>query len=542
MYQADQIAMHRFDEDEALQIILEGTAATTGESFFAALVKNLSKALDTHGAWVTEYIEEFRRLRALAFWAAGKLVPDFAFDIAGTPCEAVIESAGLVHYPDNVLEIYPENRLLKRFYAVSYMGVPLFDSQSRIIGHLAVLDTRPMPREPRGHAIIRIFAARASAELQRLRAEREIRAREEKYRRIVETAGEGFLLMDREYRITDVNQVFCEMSGYERHEIIGQTPVRFTSANVGDFLRTNRKSIFSGEVEAFESTLVNREGRHVPVLVHAGKVTDDRGEVIGKTAFISDMTEHKKSLLLAAETQKGLMPRARPRIDGIDVDGRNVSCEEVGGDYYDFFHDHLRGDRRLGVVVGDVMGHGIDAALIMTAARTFLHISDRPCEHPAGTVAELNRHLILDVLNASGFMTLFFMNIDPARETIRWVRAGHEPALLYDPERDRFTELKGPGMALGIDEDYEFVENKITGVKKGQIIAIGTDGIWEATDRNGSMFGKRRFREVIRANARLGATCIIDAVFNSLHAFTAGQRRQDDVTLVLVKIGEKNKP
>src|SRR4029450_9559445 len=96
------------DEGAALRMILEGTAKQTGERFFAALGKNLAKALGTHGAWVTEYLQESRRLRALAFWMDGQWIQDYQTDLAGTPCEQVIDTANLVHFPDRLLELFPD--------------------------------------------------------------------------------------------------------------------------------------------------------------------------------------------------------------------------------------------------------------------------------------------------------------------------------------------------------------------------------------------------------------------------------------------------
>jgi len=199
------------DEDATVRAILEGTATETGERFFAALVENLSNVLDTYSSWVTEYIEQSRQLRVLAFWEDGQLEEEFRLDVRGTPCEAVIKNADLVHYPDNIVDLFPDNDTIKFFSAVSYMGVPLLDSKGRVIGNLAVMDNQPMPEEPRSQVLFRIFAARAAAELQRIQAEAEIGKREEKYRRIVETAGESFILMDKNLAITDVNDAFCKL-------------------------------------------------------------------------------------------------------------------------------------------------------------------------------------------------------------------------------------------------------------------------------------------------------------------------------------------
>lgn len=536
MLQASGIPLETTGEAEALEFIVKGTAAATGESFFTALVENLSKALNTHSAWVTEYLKKTRQLREIAFWSDGSLMPGALIDITGTPCEAVIETVGLVHFPDNLAVVYPNNHFLKKSNAVSYMGVPLLDTHNQILGHLAVLDTRPMPREPRGVKILQIFAARASAELQRLRAEAEVRQREVKFRRIIETAGEGFMLLDRDYKITEVNDAICRLSGFRRDEIIGKTPLQFSPDNFKDFLWENRKGLFSGDTEEFECMLVSKERSKIPVLVHSNLLKDDEGEIIGKMAFITDLTEQKKSLILAAEIQKRLLPRERPRIDGLDIDGRTESCDEIGGDYFDFFWDQNCSRGEYGVVVGDVMGHGVDAALIMATARTYLHVNATQCGNAAHVVSGLNRHLALDVLDASRFMTMFFIKIDPIGNKLRWVRAGHEPALMFDPDDDRFIELKGSGMALGINEKYDYTENTHAGLKRGQIIAIGTDGIWEAFNKSGKMYGKKRFQRIIRESAQLDASGVIDAVFDSLNSFTAGHRQKDDTTLVVIKI------
>ena len=133
------------NEQTALRAILEGTASETGERFFTALVENLARALGTHGAWVTEYLPERRRLRALAFRLGDRWVPDFEQPIDGTPCQVVIEGRRLVHYPERILELYPDEQNLRRLGAVSYMGVPLTDVDGSVLGHLAVMDLRPMP-------------------------------------------------------------------------------------------------------------------------------------------------------------------------------------------------------------------------------------------------------------------------------------------------------------------------------------------------------------------------------------------------------------
>ena len=215
--------------DAALRAILEGTATKTGEGFFASLVQNLAKALGTHGAWVTEYFPERRRLRALAFWMDGQWVEDYEVDIAGTPCESVIDTAKLVHFPDRILEIFPHSERVKAIGAVSYMGVPLQDTDGHILGHMAVIDRRPIPEEPRVHAIFQIFAARAAAELQRLRAEAEVREREEKVGRLLGSAMDAIIELDDELHITRVNPATERAFRCGADNMTGQNFRRFVS-------------------------------------------------------------------------------------------------------------------------------------------------------------------------------------------------------------------------------------------------------------------------------------------------------------------------
>lgn len=221
--------LQNLEADVALRAILQGTATETGHGFFTALVQNLAEALGTHGAWVTEYFPDTRRLRALAFWMDGQWIKDYEVDIAGTPCEHVIDTAKLVHFPDRILEIYPHEEELKAAGAVSYMGVPLQDTDGHILGHMAVIDRRPIPEEPRVHTIFQIFAARAAAELQRLRAEAEVREREEKVGRLLSSAMDAIIELDDRLRITHVNPATEKVFRCRAERMAGQEFRRFVS-------------------------------------------------------------------------------------------------------------------------------------------------------------------------------------------------------------------------------------------------------------------------------------------------------------------------
>src|SRR5215475_4507867 len=221
MTDLDRMPLLDLDEDLALRTILEGTATQTGERFFHALVENLAKALHTHGAMVTRWRPDKRLLQSYAFWMNGDWRDDFVFDITGTPCEKVIETRQLVHFPDNLLELFP-NDDVRNFGLVSYLGMPLEDVDGAILGHLAVVDRRPMPEAPRVLAIFRIFATRAAAELQRLHREVEIREREEKLGRLVDSAMDAIIELDQTFQVTRMNSAAEKVFRCTAGQILGQ--------------------------------------------------------------------------------------------------------------------------------------------------------------------------------------------------------------------------------------------------------------------------------------------------------------------------------
>ncbi|MEO5337804.1 MAG: SpoIIE family protein phosphatase [Magnetospirillum sp. WYHS-4] len=249
---------------------------------------------------------------------------------------------------------------------------------------------------------------------------------------------------------------------------------------------------------------------------------------------LQDRFRMREALSLAMEVQQHLLPEASPSIPGFDIAGRSIYCDETGGDYYDFIQFSQLDDLHLGVAVGDVTGHGVAAALLMTTARALLR------SHAAtpGSLSELmtaiNRHLSADT-HAGRFMTLFYGVVEARNHRFRWVSAGHEPALLFSPESDGFVELAGSDIPLGIDGNWQYHEESRDAWRPGEIVTIGTDGIWESRNPRGEMFGKDALKSVIRKHAHLSADQICDAIARTLRSFRQDRAQEDDVTLVVIK-------
>jgi PAS domain S-box-containing protein len=209
-------------DDEALRLVIEGTVAETGTGFFRALVRNLSRALGTLGAWVTEYLPEEQRLRSYAMWMGEDFVEHYEYPLAGTACAEVVGNKTLVHIPDRLVELFPQDTDLIPLDAMSYLGMPLLGIEGEVLGHLGVLDNKPMPRDERAIALFQVFAARATGELRRLKAMQQVQAREELLSLLLSSAMDSILVLDAELRIVRVNPSAERLFGCTEEDLTGE--------------------------------------------------------------------------------------------------------------------------------------------------------------------------------------------------------------------------------------------------------------------------------------------------------------------------------
>ncbi len=247
---------------------------------------------------------------------------------------------------------------------------------------------------------------------------------------------------------------------------------------------------------------------------------------------LGDRLRLRHSIQLAMEVQQRLLPSGPPKIPGLDIAGHSTYCDETGGDYYDFLPIH---DRRVLLAVGDVTGHGIASALMMSAARAVLR--DRANDNHLSLgqlMSHLHRVLSIDQ-SGRNFMTMHLSTIDAATGQFRYASAGHDPALIYDPTNDSFTELTEGGLPLGVLEEGHYDEHSHGPLKPGQIILIGTDGLWEMRNPSGQEFGKPRIRDIIRQNASHPAATIVSSLVMQLAHFRGPTRPTDDVTFIIAK-------
>ncbi|MBI1852211.1 MAG: sigma 54-interacting transcriptional regulator, partial [Planctomycetes bacterium] len=292
------ITRNALTEDAALRAIVEGVEAETGERFFASLVRHLAAALAVQYSFVSELSADRKRFRTLAVWGRGTFLDNFEIPVAGTPCESVL-CGEMSHHGANLQALFPEDKGLADWNAESYCGVPLIDSKGVVVGHLAIIHDEPMPDGPRGIAIMRIFAARARAEIERKRAEDALRASETKLSRVIDSAMDAIVTFDAHRRIELWNGAAEKIFGVLARDAVGQPLDRFVTVGFRKALEplvqgVERGSSSSPFLWAPGGLAARRsDGGEFPVEATLSHVV-----VVGKTLFtliLRDIDERRRS-------------------------------------------------------------------------------------------------------------------------------------------------------------------------------------------------------------------------------------------------------
>jgi sigma-B regulation protein RsbU (phosphoserine phosphatase) len=251
-------------------------------------------------------------------------------------------------------------------------------------------------------------------------------------------------------------------------------------------------------------------------------------------ARLKERDQMQQSLALAKEIQQQLLPNSAPDCPSFDLAGKSLYCDETGGDYFDFIQLQSSSHQLFGLAVGDVSGHGIGSALVMATARGALHSLVDSFGSKLETLAsELNNHLYRGTSD-SYFMTLFYGVLDPVEKTLSWVSAGHAPMFLYRADGS-IEELDSSGIPLGIIENTSYETATTITFKPGDILLIGTDGIWETRNKREEMFGTKRVCDLLIQHAEASAEDIANQLTTELESFRGEHSRDDDITLMIVK-------
>jgi formate hydrogenlyase transcriptional activator len=309
----------RTQAEDILRAIVEGVEAEIGERFFSSLVRHLAAALEVQYAFVSEISEERTLFRTLAVWGRGAFLPNFELPLRGTPCAAVLNGQMSHHFRDLQL-LFPSDAGLADWGAESYCGVPLLDSSGNVTGHLAIVDDKPMPDGARSLSILRIFAARSWAELERRRVQAALHEREQAYRDLYEEAPVAYLSVGTDGRIKRANRRATELFGYGANELAGRlvfdlyadTPNGKPKAH-GVFERflAGRESV-AEELECRAA-----DGRQVWISLSVKPIRGVRGQIEASRSMLVDITDRKRAEAALPHSEERLSRILESAMDAI---------------------------------------------------------------------------------------------------------------------------------------------------------------------------------------------------------------------------------
>jgi len=236
----------------------------------------------------------------------------------------------------------------------------------------------------------------------------------------------------------------------------------------------------------------------------------------------------------ASEIQRILLPEKAPAMEGFQVAARNVPAKLVSGDYYDFFPI---GSSHVGVAIADVCGKGIAAALITAMCRSVIRANAREIISPATVMGLVNRNLFPDI-REDMFITVAYIVLAKDGSTVTLARAGHTNPLLWRKSTGLVEEIKSPGLAVGVDkgEVFERITKDVSiAMESGDVLLLYTDGVDEATDHKGLLFGIERIQTVLSLAAPNGGGAVVDALSEAVTKFMGGDPQGDDITLVAIR-------
>jgi hypothetical protein len=244
--------------------------------------------------------------------------------------------------------------------------------------------------------------------------------------------------------------------------------------------------------------------------------------------------EQQRELAIAKNIQLGLLPTSIPEVAGVKLAGICIPAKEVGGDYYDYLP---QADGRLDLVIADVSGHNVGAALLMAEARTLIRSRSGQFDNPKDILRELNQFFYDDLTRAELFITLFYMQYHPATHEIHFASAGHSPTLLWQARREQCLRLDPEGLIIGVKTDFPYEQESLK-VASGDILLMYTDGVTEASNADDELFGEDRLVELLGNNCHLQPQELIRHIVEQVQLFSGHNNFQDDVSLVVMRFEE----
>ena len=377
---------------------------------------------------------------------------------------------------------------------------------------------------------------------------------------IVEFSDDAIVSKDLNGVITSWNRGAERLFGYTAEEAIGKPITILIPPDRQDEEPGILERIRRGQqVDHYETVRRRKDGSLVDISLTASPVKNAQGKIIGASKIARDITERRQAEELAArerereveigfKIQQTLLLDQPPRdFPGAHVAALTIPSKRISGDFYDFFR-HV--DQCLDVIVGDVMGKGIAAALLGAASKsTFLQalseiisLSDRgTLPKPEEIVTLAHAKIVRQLISLESFVTVSYARFDLDRRQVELVDCGHMPVIHYRHRTGTCTTLQGSHVPLGVSEG-EIYEQITEPFEPEDVFVFYSDGITEAQNSSGEFFGISRLAECVRLNSRLDASQLITKIRTSVVAFSNSETFADDLTCVVVKIEERKLP
>ena len=286
---------------------------------------------------------------------------------------------------------------------------------------------------------------------------------------------------------------------------------------------------------AIPMVLANSAGMFIFAFVITNLETERRTQQ-ERDGLLREMERKDTELRIAAEIQKSLLPDTIEQVLGFDIAAKTIMAREVGGDFFDVIPLEVipSKERSTGVVIADVSGKGVPAALFMALSRIVIRVNALWHSKPADAIRDANNTITHD--SQSGmFVTVFYGKIDWQNRTLTYVNAGHNPPLLLRAADREFSQLSPTGIAIGVRENADYATSELP-LEPGDVLVLYTDGVTEAANRRDELFSEERLRNAVRADAGSSARELMEKILEEVKTFCGDWPQSDDITLIVIKV------
>jgi PAS domain S-box-containing protein len=453
----------------------------------------------------------------------------------------VEELAGKYDHIERIGDTLVVDILLPDFNGGTYLWAkagPLYDPDGHITGAIET---------------VRDITDRKLAELEAERSRRELAE-------IIDFLPDAAFVIDTDSVVIAWNKAMEVMTGVPAAEMVGRGDHEYALPFYGVRQPMLANLIFmdSDEVDR-RYDMVERRGETLVVDIHipdfqgrgayfwakASPLYGPDGELAGAIETIRDITERKEmeervarsnaELDVAAQIQQSFLPEVLPQVTGFDVAARSMMAKEVGGDFFDVIPFEVMALEQglMGVLIADVSGKGVPAALFMALSRIVVRVNALWHRDVAKTI-EASNNVISEDSKAGMFVTLFYGLLSERYRTLTYVNAGHNPPMVFRAADGSMETLRPTGIILGARMGRSYRAEKIP-IGPDDVVVLYTDGVTEAVDHDLRLFGEERLEAVVRAHVHEPAAAIMDAVLAAVDEYATGEPQFDDMTVMVIK-------